>query len=99
MASIDFGAARSEDLIPIVRHEVTRPLAQALLAKFPAATIHLYNYNWACSICLSKTVDGELYHSGWRLCGNDPHPNGEPFSYGMPDYDRFVKAIEEWLVS
>ena len=97
MATIDFGSARGEDLIPKIRHEVTRPLAKALLAKFPNARLGLYDFYWECGIAFSKIIDGEQHRMGIKLCGI--HPNGEPFSYGMPDYDRFVKAIEKWLTS
>ena len=97
MASIDFGTARGEDLIPDIRYEITRPLATALLAKFPQARLGLHDYNWECGIAFSKIIDGEQHRMGIMLCGN--RRNGEPFSLGMPDYDRCVDAIEGWLAS
>ena len=95
MAIVDFGVDRGEALIPRIRHEVTRPLAEALLAKFPKAVLGLWDYDWQCGISLAKDVDGIQCRQGWYLCGH--HPDGETYAFGMPDYDDFVNVIERWL--
>ena len=97
MAIVEFGVDRGEDLIQRIRHEVTRPLAEALLAKFPKAVLGLWDYDWECGVSLAKEVDGSQYRRGWYLCGR--LPNGDPFNFCMHDYDHFVDVIERWLAS